>query len=340
MRTRPFPGALLGPPHLQLLLVSRRGKVVQPLNPIMFWDDELRQVTSATAPGAMSMSSAALAPETPGRSRMIAALLSLIAPGVGHLYIGRRRRGFFLIASLVAIQVLLLALAFVVPPSAVVLLAFALIAFAAYAGWFLFVLIDAVRLARRGDGSRPRWYVYLGAIAAVWLGVAASPLVLAAKGRLPWRTFSIPSTSMQPTLHLGEGVVADTSYFARHAPARGEVIFYLLPSDNSTIYVKRIVGLPGDRIAFREGHAILNGAATTESFADAGDPKAFYNTTPEVTVPPDHLFVAGDNRANSSDSRVKQHGFVPVKNLIARATEIFLTQDPERLGRWVGSPSR
>ncbi len=145
---------------------------------------------------------------------------------------------------------------------------------------------------------------------------------------------------MQPTLHLGEGIVADTSYFASHAPARGDVIFYRLPSDNSTIYIKRIVGLPGDRIAFRDGHAILNGAATTEPFADTGDPKAFYNTTAEVTVPPAHVFVAGDNRANSADSRLKQHGFVPVKNLIARATEIFYTQDPERLGRWVGSPGQ
>jgi signal peptidase I len=286
------------------------------------------------------MSSAARAPQTPGRSRLIAGLLSLIAPGVGHLYIGRRRRGFLLIAALLAIQILLLALAFVLPSSAVVLLAFALIVAAAYAGWFLFVLVDAVRLARRGDGSRPRWYVYLGAVAAVWLSVAASPLVVAAKGHLPWRTFSIPSSSMQPTLHLGEAVVSDTSYFAKHAPARGDVIFYRLPSDNSTIYVKRVVALGGERIAFREGHVILNGVATTESFADAGDPKAFYNTTAEVTVPPDHLFVAGDNRANSSDSRVKQHGFIPVKNLIARATEIFYTQDPERLGLWVGSPGR
>jgi signal peptidase I len=288
-----------------------------------------------------SMSSVSLAPEAPRRSRIAAGLLSLVAPGAGHLYIGRRRRGLILLALLLAIQPLLVAAAFFLPPSTFVIWAYGAVLLTALLGVTLFILIDAMRLAHRGDGSRPRWYVYVGAIVAIWTSLSAVSLLGAiVKRLLPWRTFSIPSSSMQPTLRIEEWILGDTRYYPAHAPARGDLIIYRYPADETTLYIKRIVGLPGDRIAFRDGRVILNGVPAQEPFADFGDPKAVLNTTAEVTVPPDHLFAAGDNRANSSDSRVKQHGFVPVKNLVARATEIFLTEDAERLGLWIGSPAK
>jgi signal peptidase I len=287
------------------------------------------------------MSTIALAPQTPQRSRVIAGLLSLIAPSVGHLYIGRRRRGLILLALLLAVQPLLVAAAFLLPPSALAIWGYGAVLFAALVGLHLFVLIDAVRLARRGEAARPRWYVYVAAIAAVWVGLAAVSLAGAAvKPLLPWRTFSIPSSSMQPTLRIGEWVLGDTRYFANHPPARGDVMIYRYSGDNQTLYIKRVVGVAGDRIAFRDGHVLVNGTRAVEPFADFGDPNAYLNTTAEVTVPPDHLFAAGDNRANSSDSRVKQHGFVPVQSLVARASEIFLTEDAERLGLWIGSAGK
>jgi signal peptidase I len=210
---------------------------------------------------------------------------------------------------------------------------------AAVVGVPLFALIDAARLAHRGVGPGARWYVCVLAIVAVWVAlVLVGALAAAARPSFPWQSFNIPSASMAPTLRVGDMVLADKTYYATHAPERGDIAMYLLPTDNSTIYVKRIVGLPGDRIAFRDGHVVLNGAVTAEPFADFGDPKAYYNTTSEVVVPPDHLFVAGDNRANSSDSRSKQHGFVPLKNLTDRATVIIYSHDSRRRGLWVGSP--
>ncbi|MEA2930960.1 MAG: signal peptidase [Hyphomicrobiales bacterium] len=286
------------------------------------------------------MSAATPSDPVPRRSRLLAGVLSFIAPGVGHLYVGRPRRGLVLFLTLLALQFVVVAGAFMVPPTfrAVVSFGFAILAVAAAV--FLFTIVDAVRLANRGGGAPPpRWYVGAGAVIAVWIAFfAASELNAVAKTQMPWRNFSIPSASMEPTLHVGEWIIADMRHFEKHAPARGDLAIYRLPSDNETIYIKRIVGLPGDRVAFRDGHVVINGKATDEPFADFGDPKAFFNTTAEVTVPPDQIFVAGDNRANSSDSRVRQHGMVPFGNLIGRATEVFMTEDWNRAGLWIGSP--
>jgi signal peptidase I len=276
------------------------------------------------------------------RSRILAALLSLLAPGVGHLYVGQRRRALIIILLNVVLFAAFLAGAFLLPPAFRPIAIYAAAGIAVLAIYYLGTIIDAVRLARRDDAApRVRCYVLIGAMVTVWAANLAPQLVgPAVKQRVPWRAFTVPSESMQPTLRVGEWFLADTRYYTTHAPARGDLVTYRLPSDESTIYVKRVVALPGDRIAFRENRAVVNGVMQNEPFADLKGPTAFYATTAEVTVPAGHIFVAGDNRANSSDSRVQQHGFVPMKNLVARATEIFFSDDGERLGLWIGSPSR
>lgn len=277
------------------------------------------------------------AAQRPG-SRFVAALLSLVAPGVGHVYVGRTGRGAALIAALFAVQVVLrLAGVFVVPPRCVPVLilanVLALLAIAVY----VFGIVDAVRLARR-PGRRPRWFTIVAAVPVSWLCL----VVLALLPRLalpyqPWRTFSVPSASMQPTLQVGEWFIADTWYYRSHAPARGDLAVYYVPGDPDTVFVKRIVGLAGDRVEFRGGRAFVNGAPTDEPTIDVGDPNGFYNTTTPVTVPAGHVFVAGDNRANSMDSRVSRHGTVPVENLLGRGTEIFWGATTARLGLWIGT---
>ena len=272
-------------------------------------------------------------------SRIVAGLLSLLVPGVGHLYAGHGRRGIAFFAAFIVLHPVLIAGAYLLAPTFRALSLFAAAVIAILFLAYLFIVIDAVRLARRGSGTR--WYVWLAAMGAAWLfWYAVSLLNPAIKSVVPWQTFSVASTSMQPTLRVGEWLIADKTWYAKNAPARGDVIVYRLPSDNTTIYLKRVVALAGDRIAFRGNRAIVNGVAAAEPFADPGDGKAFLADTAEVIVPADHLFVAGDNRSNSSDSRVRQHGTVPMKNLVGRATEIFMTDDWERAGLWVGSAAR
>jgi signal peptidase I len=274
----------------------------------------------------------------PRRSPVFAGVLSFFAPGSGHIYIGQYRRGIVLILAFILLQPILLLAGFVVAPTFRAVSSFMIAILLAALLLTLFITIDAIRLARRG-GQGTRWYVWIGAILLCWIGFfATSVLGAVIKPHLPWRTFTIPSASMEPTLHVDEWLIADMRYYDKHAPARGDVVLYRVPIDNETIYIKRIVGLPGDRVVFRDGHAVVNGAATDEPFANFGDPKAFFNTTAEVTVPPEQLFVVGDSRANSTDSRVRQHGMVPVSNLIGRAAEVFMTDQWSRAGLWIGSP--
>src|SRR6202022_4222930 len=189
-----------------------------------------------------------------------------------------------------------------------------------------------------------------------WLGqfVQLAAIVLAvfvAKGALA-EPFYVPSGSMEPTLLIGDALLAskfpygygtaslpmqitlpETGRVFGGTPKRGDVVVFRWPGDRSQAWVKRVVGLPGDRIQMRQGQLFINDHAaslksdgTGEAEDGNGSVEPAYrfvetlpggvshailklrdngrlDNTPEVTVPPDHLFVMGDNRDNSADSR-------------------------------------
>ncbi|BBK36845.1 signal peptidase I [Allostella sp. ATCC 35155] len=188
--------------------------------------------------------------------------------------------------------------------------------------------------------------------------------------------FNIPSGSMIPTLLVGDYLfVSKYSYgYSRYSlplglpllsgrvlsspPERGDVAVFKYPRDNKTDYIKRIVGLPGDRIQMRQGVLYINGTAVerqrVEDFAERSpfggtmripqyietlpngrqhrileitDNGPFDNTR-EYVVPAGHYFAMGDNRDNSADSRDPSAvGFVPAENLVGRAEFLFFSTD-------------
>lgn len=193
---------------------------------------------------------------------------------------------------------------------------------------------------------------------------------------LLYQPFNIPSGSMKSTLLVGDYLfVSKFSYgYSNYSipfgpqlfngriwssePKRGDVAVFKLPRDNETDYIKRIIGLPGDRIQMIGGVLNINGKPVkkeriddyveTDEFGNVSRIKRYRETLPngvshvtldlfesgyadtteEYTVPPDHYFMMGDNRDNSTDSRVlNQVGFVPFENLVGRAEIIFFSID-------------
>ncbi|WP_295813283.1 signal peptidase I [uncultured Nitratireductor sp.] len=208
-----------------------------------------------------------------------------------------------------------------------------------------------------------------------------------------FQPFSIPSGSMRPTLLEGDYLfVTKWAYgYSRHSlpfsppifsgriwasePQRGDVVVFKFPPNPSIDYIKRVVGLPGDKIQMREGALYINdqaverekiGQIDDSDITEMDRPVDLYretlpngvsyetldltangigDNTREFIVPEGHYFMMGDNRDNSADSRFSV-GFVPAENLVGRANVIFFSiaggASPLELWRWPSEvrPSR
>ncbi|MBS0524968.1 MAG: signal peptidase I [Proteobacteria bacterium] len=198
--------------------------------------------------------------------------------------------------------------------------------------------------------------------------------------------YTVPSPSMVPTLLVGDELIgAKFAYgyskysspiglmpdFAGRlfdrAPERGDVVVFRLPRDPSQTYVKRLIGLPGDRIQMRQGRLYINdtlvprrqvgayegntlyveslpaagGDTRDHEIVEVSDSQA-HDDTPVFVVPDRHYFMMGDNRDDSLDSRIAEAdggvGFVPEENLVARADRLLLSRDTKvgwgDIGQW------
>ena len=205
------------------------------------------------------------------------------------------------------------------------------------------------------------------------VSVIVQALVLALVIRtLLFQPFSIPSGSMRPTLLEGDYLfVTKWAYgYSRYSlpfapdlfsgrifgsePKRGDVVVFKFPPNPSLDYIKRLVGLPGDRIQVKGGQLFINGQGVPRTKVGQIDnpditevnrpvdvfretlpngvsydtldltPNGVGDDTREFVVPPGHYFMMGDNRDNSSDSRFSV-GYVPEENLVGRANIIFFS---------------
>lgn len=131
----------------------------------------------------------------------------------------------------------------------------------------------------------------------------------------------VEGTSMLPRLHDGERIFVNKLIYYdeyRWAPTidRGDIVVFWFPDDPSKSYIKRVVGLPGDMVEIHEGIVRVNGQDLNETYLDSSRNLA-HRSQPPVYVKPNYYFVMGDNRDNSSDSRI--WGLVPKKYIYGKA---------------------
>ncbi len=126
------------------------------------------------------------------------------------------------------------------------------------------------------------------------------------------RTPQVSGLSMAPRIASGEIVVINTMSYRWGQPARGDVIAFRHDAPAPETFIKRIVGVPGDRISIRSGKVYLNGTALSEPYVRYADDRSF----PPVQVPAGSLYVLGDNRADSDDSRF--WGFVRQEEVLGK----------------------
>lgn len=127
--------------------------------------------------------------------------------------------------------------------------------------------------------------------------------------------FWIPSGSMIPTLQINDRVLVNKFIYRFTEPKPGDVVVFSSVDDRNTDLIKRVVAVAGDRVAVRTGRLFIDGKPQKEPFTNKKFPDRSFSAP--ITVPKGHVFVMGDNRANSSDSRV--FGPLPKENIEGEA---------------------
>mgnify|MGYP000900391674 FL=1 len=150
-----------------------------------------------------------------------------------------------------------------------------------------------------------------------WIEVIAAAFIIALLIRgFIFEPISVNGESMVPTLQNGEDLIVLKYPYRFRTPKFGEIIVFKYPSDPRYHYIKRVIGLPGDSIEIKDGEVYVNGKQLKEPYINEKTLMDFkLDKVPENTV-----FVMGDNRNWSRDSRFSDVGPVPYKNIIGKAT--------------------
>lgn len=277
-----------------------------------------------------------------------AALLSLGLPGLGEVYAGQPRAAAVTFALFYVFSALSIAAVFarfpgisaVMVPVSVVL-----------AAWVM-VVTRAVRAASLAPEPYPlqpynRWYWYASAV-IINLFVWQPGIVSLIRSNVV-QAFRIPSGAMEPTVLAGDFMFASRRPSARNV-SRNDIVIVGSPGDDKLLVLKRIVGMPGDTLSMRDGALIRNGAPTGEPFIqnidsagalgqDLGDGRSWqlahlvhgaastynpdmHNWGP-IIVPPDSVFLLGDNRDESFDSRF--YGAVGMNRVRGKPLTIYFS---------------
>jgi signal peptidase I len=280
---------------------------------------------------------------TEGRPRnpWIAAALAIFCGATGLVYCGRLRRALLWLMGSLVVLLAVGCLLFYLPNGRVAWIAMALLVVAYPVG----LLVDTIRIARRRErASRwyQRWWFYLGfAIAMSFFIDGAVHLC-----RTYWEeAFVVPSGGMSPTIQAGDRILVDKLRYRLMPIHHEDVVTYWIDEQRIPFYfssdpqgrtrfVQRVVGLPGDSVEFRDEKLLRNGVAIEEPYAvftptpspASEEIEARLKNTPPTVVGEGELFVVGDNRRASLDSRF--FGCIPEEDVLGKVAIVYWSREP------------
>lgn len=276
-------------------------------------------------------SGAAAGPPPSPRKPWLAALASFLWPGLGQLYNGRFRKGATLIGIAAAWQLLGI--------GAAETFRWWLSSLAGYTMLSLYAAWEAHRTAHSlrdfVPGPRNKATVYLGAVALM----ATASIMAGQAERWSFPIYTVAQTSMRPTLRSGDRLRCQ-ALRPRDIIRRGQLVVFEYPGEHSLIFVKRVVGLPGEVVEVDDGLVYINGDPIDEGYYASRWPGGKSLDMPPARLAPDEYYVMGDNRHASFDSR----SYGPVNRARMLATPLYVIVSIDDGGRilWdrTGLPAR
>ena len=259
------------------------------------------------------------------RSPSWALILSILSPGFGHVYAGDLKKGVWLFFLQVSGLIVFAKLGYLSTAYGIWLFVVFILCLYSYA------ILSAVRLAlsNKTYELKPynRWYCYLAILALI---LTFGQTLISSRGSLlGFELYSIPSRSMMPTLQPDDYIAVDTQDLSLKV---GDVVVFRYPNNRQTLLTQRIVALGNDRVAIENGQVILNGEPEiVASVDDSFRRNEVSISMAERVVPEGQVFVLGDWRDNSNDSRY--WGTFPESDVIGKVTYIWFSKESNRLGK-------
>jgi signal peptidase I len=263
------------------------------------------------------------------RKPIFALILSLLTPGLGQIYNGQFRKG---ISYLVGFYLVYIVFSFLL------LTFYGMIFYLMITmGFFLFIVIDALRGANKLKAItlKPfnKWFIYL--IIFLISNVAIRPLLGWTIRNHIVRPYKIPSSGMSPALLVGDRLIANMRIYNSQKLQRGDIVIFEFPKDPSKDFIKRVIGMEGEKVEILKNKIYINDKLLDDPwgyFEDSGSSKDFpvVEQFRPVFVPKNSLFVLGDNRNNSQDSRF--FGFINVEKVKGKALYLYWAKNKSRIG--------
>lgn len=245
--------------------------------------------------------------------------LSYFLPGIGQIYNNQALKGI----TLIIITIIFWTLEKRFYPFSILFIFI-----------YLFAMKDAFESAEKINGSNRRFSeqgnVFIKILVVIALLIHAIPVGNIIRTHF-LQAFKIPAGSMLPTLEIGDRIFVDKTTEAKTSIKRGDILIFVYPKDEKKDFIKRVIGLPGDKIEIKDKEIYINDEKLTENYIIRQDPHIKpreyepRDNMGTITIPSDSLFVLGDNRDQSYDSRY--WGFVKTDKVKGKVIKIYWSWD-------------